>query len=52
MTTLPAAVKGMGAALIDSFQQCQLELPASDESGMQYVSPPAARKNANAAVTG
>ncbi|KAL3914679.1 MAG: hypothetical protein SGPRY_007545 [Prymnesium sp.] len=42
----------MGAASTDSVQQHLLELPASDESGMQYISPPAARKLAAAAVTG
>ncbi|KAL3917732.1 MAG: hypothetical protein SGPRY_006286 [Prymnesium sp.] len=51
-TTLPASVKRMGAALTDSVQQCLLGLPSSDESGMQYISPPAARKLAAAAATG
>lgn len=51
-TTSPAAVKRLGAALTDSVQQSLLELPASDESGLQYVNPPAARKLAAAAVTG
>lgn len=51
-TTLPATVKRMGAALADSVQQCLMELPASDESGLQYINPPAARKLATAVVTG
>ena len=51
-TALPAAVKRMGAAFTDSVQQCLLELPSSDESGMQYINPPAARKLAAAAVSG
>ena len=51
-TSLPAVVKRMGASLTDSVQQCLLELPCADESGMQYINPPAARKLATAAVTG
>ncbi|KAL3930214.1 MAG: hypothetical protein SGPRY_001635, partial [Prymnesium sp.] len=51
-TALPAAVKRMGAAFTDSVQQCLLELPSSDESGMQYIIPPAARKLAAAVVSG
>lgn len=42
----------MGAALTDGVQQCLLEVPCADESGMQYINPPAARKLAAAAVTG
>lgn len=51
-TTLPASVKRLGASLTDSVQQSLLELPASDESGLQYINPPAARKLAMSAVTG
>ena len=51
-TTLPAAVKRLGASLTDSVQQSLLDLPASDESGLQYINPPAARKLAMSAVTG
>lgn len=50
--TLPSAVKRLEAALTDSVQQTLLELPASDESSLQYVNPPAARQLAAAAVMG
>ena len=51
-TSLPYMVKRLGASLTDSVQQSLLDLPASDESGLQYINPPAARKLAASAVTG